>query len=76
MLVKNRALLKAVIPFDAELTVVSMGAGLTISADSCLWVANVCVVVALAGLITVGEVEKRRDSGYNGKNPFFAQNNG
>ena len=62
MLVKNRALLKAVITFDAELTVVSMGVGLTAVADSCVWVATVCVVIAPAGLITVGKVEEARSA--------------
>ena len=41
---------------------VSLSVGLTAVADSCLWVATVCVVVALAGLITVGKVEEARSA--------------
>ena len=61
MLVTNRELLKADITFDAELTVVSLSVGLTAIADSCLWVANVCVAVALARL-AMGEVEEARSA--------------
>ena len=41
---------------------VSLGVGLTAIADSCLWVATVCVAIALAGLITVGKVEVARSA--------------
>ena len=41
---------------------VSLGVGPTAVADSCLWVATVCVVIALAGLITVGKVEEARSA--------------
>ena len=41
---------------------VSLSVGLTAIADSCLWVATVCVVIALAGLITVGKVKEARSA--------------
>ena len=41
---------------------VSSSVGLTAIADSCLWVATVCLAVALAGLITVGKVEEARSA--------------
>ena len=53
--------LKAVITFYAEITMVSSSVGLTAIADSCLWVATVCLAVALAGF-TVGEVEEARSA--------------
>ena len=40
---------------------VSLGVGPTAIADSCLWVATVCMTVALAGF-TVGEVEEARSA--------------
>ena len=40
---------------------VSLSVGLTAIADSCLWVATVCLAVALAGF-TVGEVEEARSA--------------
>ena len=40
---------------------VSLSIGLTVNADSCLWVATVCVAIALAGF-TVGEVEEARSA--------------
>ena len=40
---------------------VSMGVGLTIYADPSLWVATVCMAIALAGF-TVGEVEEARSA--------------
>ena len=40
---------------------VSMGVGLTIYADPSLWVATVCMAIALAGF-TVGEVEVARSA--------------
>ena len=40
---------------------VSLGVGLTAIADSCLWMATVCMTVALAGF-TVGEVEEARSA--------------
>ena len=51
----------AVITSDAEVTMVSFGVGPTAIADSCLWVATVCMAVALAGF-TVGEVEEARSA--------------
>ena len=41
---------------------VSLSVGPTAIADSCLWVATVCLAVALAGLITVGKVEEARSA--------------
>ena len=40
---------------------VSFSVGLTAVADSCLWVATVCLAVALAGF-TVGEVKEARSA--------------
>ena len=40
---------------------VSLGVGPTAIADSCLWMATVCIAVALAGF-TVGEVEEARSA--------------
>ena len=51
----------AVITSDAEVTMVSFGVGPTAIADSCLWMATVCIAVALAGF-TVGEVEEARSA--------------